>query len=374
MHVVDPNDLWVGGANSEVWRWDGGNWQAGVSTGLPVDFDFEALDGPDANTLWATGTGNGVYAWDGNTWALELGTTNIRDVYGTAPDDVWATVNHEIFHRDDNGWSLYNDDPPFVTIYALGEVAGEIWIAGPDDSGQGKITAARHNGGAWLDVSPPNHVGVIYDLWGSGPDDVWLVGAGVGNVPKVWRWDGGQWFDIPIASINPLFGVWGDGQGETYVAGRNLHRWTGLAMEQIVIADSNFDDVFGVAPDDVWLAAGDKSWHFDGNTWTQVPVPNNYTLSQIHGLASDDLWGTGAGGVLHWDGNTWQAAGLSGVGVGVVERGPSDVLVGLTSPPRIAHWDGFVWTEYPQHADTRRLLVSGGVSYFAGIEGLLYQP
>jgi hypothetical protein len=45
--------------------------------------------------------------------------------------------------------------------------------------------------------------------------------------------------------------------------------------------------------------------HFDGTTWSRVPIPTNRILEEIWGTSSADIFAVGDGVVLHYDGTTW---------------------------------------------------------------------
>lgn len=372
MYAVAPDDVWIASDDAKIWRWDGGSFNPQSGFGLPLTFDIDIIQGSSANSMWALDSVRyGIYGWNGTKWTgYYLNTKALGGVYSAAPDDTWACGQYgEIFHWNGAAWSQYNVSA-VQNMTALADVDGELWAAGP-------TSVARQNGGAWQVMTPALAIDdSIVDIWGSDSNNVWVVGADNADNAMVWWWNGNQWFDVP-APGGWVYSVSGDDQGSVWIANTlDVFRWNGLAMEAQPIPDDGFRDVFALAPDDVWAVAGDRSWHFDGNTWSEVPVPNGYSILHIHGLASDDLWAAGTD-ALHWDGVSWQPTGLTpdpGASTCIHERSPTDVMACLSNN-RIAHWDGLGWTYHDMPVGPRSITVSSGVTYCAAAsDGILYQP
>jgi hypothetical protein len=62
-------------------------------------------------------------------------------------------------------------------------------------------------------------------IWGSGPDDLHVVGA----EGTLLRWDGREWLVLPSPTRKELRAVWGRGPTEAYAIGEDgvLLRWNG---------------------------------------------------------------------------------------------------------------------------------------------------
>ena len=66
----------------------------------------------------------------------------------------------------------------------------------------------------------------LFGVWGSGADDVYLVGGGGLVLHGTQR--GAAWAQEPSGTDEDLLAVWGSGPGDVYAvgyAGTILHRW-----------------------------------------------------------------------------------------------------------------------------------------------------
>jgi hypothetical protein len=115
-------------------------------------------------------------------------------------------------------------------------------------------------------------------VWGSGPDNVWVVGYGSsGFACNIQHWNGSAWSAVAGPSIPDetngrsarLEGVWGSG----------------------------LNDVWAVGMDD--FARG-IVLHWDGTTWsfTKVPIQGDKALDAVWGSGPDSVWAVG-NGILH---------------------------------------------------------------------------
>lgn len=68
--------------------------------------------------------------------------------------------------------------------------------------------------------------------------------------------------------------------------------------------------VWGTSPDDVWAVGGTATeplvLHYDGASWSRVPVPGQARLWNVYGFGIADVYAVGEHGlVLHFDGHEW---------------------------------------------------------------------
>jgi hypothetical protein len=68
-------------------------------------------------------------------------------------------------------------------------------------------------------------------------------------------------------------------------------------------------------------------WHYDGATWTSMPLPSGSVLNEIWGSSATDVFAVGEDGVvLHYDGAAWTLATPTRAGLlGVWGSSPGDV-------------------------------------------------
>lgn len=127
----------------------------------------------------------------------------------------------------------------------------------------------------------------------------------------------------------------------------------GATGEEVVSA------IGGTSADDVW-AVGVAIHHFDGKTWSSVPVAGQRgTLSSISVVTKDDIWAAGFYGyVAHFDGKVWTGQRLDVARVSTdpaaagwfdlldVVAWPNEVWV-APSRPNYYRFDGARWSAVP---------------------------
>src|SRR5262249_7194869 len=75
----------------------------------------------------------------------------------------------------------------------------------------------HYNGSSWQEIRWNTSLPFLVDVWGSGPDDVFVVGYG----GKVLHYDGSVWQAMVSGTAAGLFSVWGTGPDDVYAAGEN---------------------------------------------------------------------------------------------------------------------------------------------------------
>ena len=91
--------------------------------------------------------------------------------------------------------------------------------------------------------------GILRDVWGTGPDDVWVLDS----IGVVHRWDGVEWSPLPFeAAAHSLRGsrledLWLAGPG-----GRIFH-WDGIELQ--LASSGTTRDLFGL-----WAGGDDTVW------------------------------------------------------------------------------------------------------------------
>ncbi len=131
---------------------------------------------------------------------------------------------------------------------------------------------------------------IMADVWGSRPDNVYMVGHNMRNKDMVFHYDGKIWKSIPI--------TWNEG---------------GPIRNRISLSE-----IHGFAADDIWVG-GDQlrelndKWdssfiaHYDGNTWKEYELKDGFYIVTLGGYKPDALWaGGGFGQVWFYDGVTWR--------------------------------------------------------------------
>ncbi len=132
---------------------------------------------------------------------------------------------------------------------------------------------------------------LISSIWGSSPDDVWVVGGGGDSENRLLHYDGQKWENYNKESI--------------YCTGQTL---------------------FGFSRNNVWMGGGDgRIWHYDGANWSEnyryiVEGAVSVTIANIWGQKPNDIYACGTinyqknvgddpiwrGFILHYDGISWK--------------------------------------------------------------------
>jgi hypothetical protein len=391
-YAASASDAWLGGAGTLA-QLDAGTW-----TATPVDPGWTVFQlWGDAGEAFATysGTSVGIARWDGAAWSASPGapTGSVLDlsVWGDGAGRVWATAGGNLLTWNGAAWS--QAQRPFNLLGVWAPAGGDPWFAGytfrdpewwVNDAAVGTLV-----GGAYaLRPLPPGHSQAIW-VRGSAADDVW-TGLDGGN--ELLRWDGVGWSAVPLPGGTawrpplvlgpedawvPWHGPDTDGR---YVS-RLLH-FDGAAWTTSLELSAPALEAVVTTPGEVWAAAEDGLWRFDGSRWTRVHGELGYGPL----LATDgrSVWAAGRDGeggtlVARWDGatvttdrfpreptaiyataeNAWIAtAGSTRDGVNAV----------------VHHWDGSSWTPLDVGAPMRvhALWASGPGDLWA--VGAIYPP
>ncbi len=163
---------------------------------------------------------------------------------------------------------------------------------------------------------------------GTGPDDLWAVGAQPGALAEpvlLHRVDGGDWEPVATGQLHDLWWAHAFEGGPTFVGGggATVLRIEGDVVERTPTPRFFGNTVYGVwgaTPDEVWAVGGFAgrdpfAWRWDGAAWevTELPMDLPRTaagevpaLFKVWGRSATDVWAVGGlGTVLHWDGEAW---------------------------------------------------------------------
>jgi hypothetical protein len=277
---------------------------------------LRGISGTSSSDIWTVGSYEELFNvtpynkqndlimhWNGTGWftypPLNLSTTldDLFDVEAIAPNNVWAVgiYNHatnasqaELLHFNGTSWQAQN--PPIVNggsgLFSLDATApNDIWAAGAKTSSPTRPAYVLHyNGSSWSDINVPP-VGLYRNQFESidaiSPTDVWAAGfrgETTGDFhAMVMRWNGTSWQNIalPAAITNP---------------------------------QSDIISIKAISANDVWavgyfFAGGGFKIHWDGSTWTQMPVPNGGG-GAFAAVASNNVYSVGSE-IWHWDGSAW---------------------------------------------------------------------
>jgi hypothetical protein len=269
----------------------GGPWQK-QSLPAPANQFFSSL-----SALWVFSDsdvwvgGDRALHFDGSKWTdvgLPNGNIPISDLWGLAPNDLWATGGAKIFRWQGSAWT----EVP-VTITNVPDL-DTLWVKSADDFAVGggavNTEVLRFFNGSWS-----RRYTSVKDLWGAASDDVWVAAEGDG----FWHWTGATWNQVTVSSGNgdrPI-SVFGSAANDVWAAGESttLQHWNGTAWAATeTSAETDWSAVWAAASNDVWIAGEDMLGHYDGSKWTTQSVGAlGVRLTKLSGSSSKSVWALG---------------------------------------------------------------------------------
>lgn len=370
-------DVWLVSRSSEApnargvaqtLHYDGGTLRP-AAPGIPgVELSAVWVSGSEAIAVgsvpnkWA----GRAFRYDGASWQpmqLPSSVGSLLDVWGSAPDEVWAVSNlSQILHYDGDRWSIVVDHPPDdiqvgpAAIWGAGP--GQVFVLLPPDR------VLHHDGGPasqWTETGPEQQ-GIYRSLWGSSPDDLYLVGSGDGSA-RALHFDGEGW--STVAALDGVAGrfevVGGSGPEDVYVGGgggihdspESLFHFDGTSWEEVERAaneDYGFVDSWTAPTGEIYLA-GHRGLFVRAEAGELLEIHHAGTpyLHDVWGAANSDVFAVGsAGTILHYDGDGWNPveSGTDRDLLTVWGTGPETVLA-AGSDGTVLYFDG-AWRQLPQ--------------------------
>jgi hypothetical protein len=254
-----------------------------------------------------------------------LGLTSLSAAVGCGPDSPIGTGGTGGGSSSTPAWQVVYDGQ------TLGGAVLSVWGSAPDDVyvvggplGNGGAAVARHfNGVSWKDLAPGGQDSFWW-VTGSGPNDVWMAG----EKGRMTHWDGASFKELPRVTTATIWGVWAKSPTEAWaVAGSPgqgaaapndvVLRWDGATWQLDPLPmklDRSLNKIWGASSEDLY-AIGEAAtvWHRKGATWTlesQPPVAKGNLLT-VFGCSATDIYAVGGQSVIHSDGKTWTPAEVS---------------------------------------------------------------
>ena len=289
----------------------------------------------------------------------------VRDIVAISPNDVWAVGNYINANSDSYAFSMHWNgstwteiptpqpspcaDCTNVTLWAVDALGpndvwacGDMYVQGPAGFPGSHMLVMHWDGSSWMVMNTPLLDGggdILFGVEAIASNDVWFFGDSLqqpGPDLAIALHYNGSTFELqPVPSVNPTIGGFGEGNGlragsalapndiwavgaasdgDSMPAGYSqIQHWNGSTWQNVpgptpgVWHDLNA--VVAIAPDDVWVGGEyiDTSYHglalhYDGTSWTQVPIPGG--VSDFVAFASNDIYAAG-GAIMHWDGVSW---------------------------------------------------------------------
>lgn len=307
--VAGSCDVWMVGEDHSggprqplIEHWTGGaSWTVVPGPSLGSDAGLFSVSAVSPTDIWAVGSQNSgsnavpvALHWDGTAWTQKAvpggnGTT-LNAVTAVSATNVWAAGSSNdgsafLLHYDGTNWTR-SQVPSLSPAPGAGQVVGlsgltaasahDVWAVGAVGTDSQAVPLALHwDGTAWSQKPTPPGVYTLTAVSASGPDDALAVGyAGHFARTVTLHWDGTGWTQKPSPSpdpsdaLNDLFGV------------VSFSPTSALAV-------GAFDDSQGLEQS--------LALHWDGQSWTRVPVGGLGSRSGLDAVAAGPagVWAAG---------------------------------------------------------------------------------
>ena len=139
---------------------------------------------------------------------------------------------------------------------------------------------------------PDNWQASLIDIWASSSEDVYVAGTANTTRGILWHYDGNQWTDIKIHSS----------QGGSIKGSISFSDIFGFGPDDVWLVGDIVDYNPNPPPD---LVHSSLVVHYNGTDWERIPTPEGHALESIWGPYKNNLWMAGVNGTLfHYDGVT----------------------------------------------------------------------
>ena len=334
--------------------------------------------GTDTTNLFAVGGSYGGYGtysgiisrFDGTKWTkmiLPAGTPMLYGISGSGPHDIFAVGDKgAVVHFDGKEWTVQSSG-------TTGKLQ-DAWVGGSKMYAVSAAGTVIHHQCPWRQVEAnytPNAI------WGSSASDIHAVG----NDSYIVHFDGSAWTlrNGPVSRTH-LYGVWGSGPTNVFAVGAwyspssggsvspRAFRWDSKTKTWSAMKFSDtsgqiaLQSVWGSGPDDVYAVGfcrsfgppphtcADPLYHYggSGDTWERLKGGSGIgkNLNAIWGASKSNIFAGGRGGVMfRYDGSKWSSmASFSTKDIqGIWGRGSSDVFA-VDIEGTVGRYDGSTWS------------------------------
>jgi hypothetical protein len=265
--------------------------------------------------------------------------------------------------------------------------AADVWVVGQDamlGELRPKSMVLHFDGSAWSRISVPNVRGLV-DVAAVARGDVWAIGRG----HRVLHMTDGTWRVVRLPHVRgtQLTAVAGSGPDDVWIVGARWGRhyarhsvgndtlslhfdgttWSLVASPNYSVRVNNIDDVVALSPTNAWATAESGltkyTLHWNGVAWHRVDLPplaaGGSAIAGVGLVAGNEVWVVGSSGgigfgkslYLRWTGTRWQhyagpSAGNNGTPSTIGGVGDNDMwAIGNPnqSDSSIHRFDGHRW-------------------------------
>lgn len=262
--------------------------------------DLMSVHGIDVQHVWAAGASGTLLSYDGFNWKTNHSPTDrdLNAVFAASKDQTWAMGSLGIVLHAADGSSWFQDG----TFPHSNDLLG-IWGSGPNDVwGVGaRGLVVRHSGAGWQQSYTPTGIDIVA-LWGLGANNIYAVAPG-----DVFWFNGDSWRRV-YNSVTEFTGVWASSSEGVWVVGRDgsIRHYNGTTWKvdhreqgvELVATWGRDQTVYAVGKQDgvgVILRRENGQW-LSERFIEKKPAPINAIWGDSAGL---ETWAVGDGGAIY---------------------------------------------------------------------------
>lgn len=300
-------------AGSEAGTCSPGGW---CHTALPDNAMLTGVWGDGAGVVWAVSKQGQVLRWDGDAWKVHAtGLGVLRAIWGSSATDIWIGSDTGLLHGEGaTSVSLaftpvtVPGDPSASITSIWGTGPADVWAVGartdmPPYSGRVLHYGGGDAGATWTLEDVTAEPIAFTHVWGGAASGVWLAGVYFSDV---------EFFDEGVvlrreasgAAFAPIV-MPGDPNDDRHRLGRVGGVSVPGETTMVLVAKSTYE-----VPS-VWRASSpDNGQSF---TWTFSPGSGqDFVMNAVLEIAPNDAWAAGEYGRLrHWNGTRWTQSAVS---------------------------------------------------------------
>ncbi|NNE17472.1 MAG: hypothetical protein HKN10_03235, partial [Myxococcales bacterium] len=229
-------------------------------------------------------------------------------LWGTAEDDIFLAAGWGLLaHFDGTRWRPFEFQGPkdfYEMSFIFGFTSDDVYVG---IGGQ----ATHYDGESWSVVEGLSELGV-FDMWGSGPNDVYALGSSI-----LMHFDGLEWSEVVTdLPTDPFWRqITGSGEKHVVVLGQEgapssrprFAYFDGLRWREAQVpVEGILRDVWSAGPNDTYAVGRNGTiLHFDGEKLTQMDSGTDKHLSKVHGTPGGEVFAVGPDVALRFDGSDW---------------------------------------------------------------------
>lgn len=299
------------GNNGVILEYNGTEWAHMES---PVTEWLRAIHFLNPNAAWAVGDNGTIIHYNGSQWVQQNSNTtaHLRDMFFLDENTGWA-VGNTLLKYDGQTWEVEMEETGLNAIHFYG--ASEGWIVG----NYGKTL--KHDGSAWIIVTPATDDKMLTDVFMTGPASGWRCGYTTFGGGVFQEYDGTGWqnagsgignnFGISFVNhengwglLNPVAPLITTGSINKMVAGvSSVSYSTGELNWQGI----NYTGVDAVDIDNaVVSAASGIMYHYQNGNWELGNAfADNHLFSIDFITPSDGRVAAGKSGIRRYENGNW---------------------------------------------------------------------